>query len=290
MSKDLLNQAELTEFGEKSYQIFGTKDAKSIEALQYLGIEIIAVNHFDEHYKMIRHDNEERHFNVVFVIEGTVEVEFEDEVFIMKEGGCIFVPSWISRRIELVSGPAYKEIYIRLNMAQSDQLKRLEGACFQGEYGHKIMDLIQTIQTEEKTDLPFQSKIVQSAYQMIASYFYRECCRVDNVFIEETVAKLKHFWLELESCLPQAWTLDKLAADYGASRATFVRLNRKIYQSSPLEYLRALRIKKAQELLRTSSTSLDDIAELVGYSSVSSFSQAFFRETGERPGYYRKKG
>jgi AraC family transcriptional regulator len=54
------------------------------------------------------------------------------------------------------------------------------------------------------------------------------------------------------------------------------------------EYVRRLRVQRAQQLLGDSRVSLSEIAALVGYSDQSHFSVAFKRLTGTSPGAYRR--
>jgi len=54
------------------------------------------------------------------------------------------------------------------------------------------------------------------------------------------------------------------------------------------EYVRRLRVQRAQQLLANPRVSLSEIAALVGYSDQSHFSVAFKRLTGTSPGAYRR--
>lgn len=55
-----------------------------------------------------------------------------------------------------------------------------------------------------------------------------------------------------------------------------------------LEYLNTLRVKKAQELLADTDTSIKDIASAVGYTSQQTFIRVFGKYTGMTPGRYRR--
>ena len=55
-----------------------------------------------------------------------------------------------------------------------------------------------------------------------------------------------------------------------------------------VEYMTALRMKKAQDLLRTTNLKSYAIARMVGYSDSQYFSQVFKRHTGVSPGEFRK--
>ena len=86
------------------------------------------------------------------------------------------------------------------------------------------------------------------------------------------------------------WTLDELATHAGASRATLVRLFQKTAGMAPLAFLTELRLGLARHKLLAGTTTLAAIAAEVGYQSESTFSRAFQRRFGMRPGEARRSG
>jgi AraC family transcriptional activator of mtrCDE len=87
--------------------------------------------------------------------------------------------------------------------------------------------------------------------------------------------------------LSRPWTLDALADRANASRASLVRMFRKVAQMPPLEFLCELRLDVARRKLAISSLPLGDIAAEIGYQSESAFSRAFRRRFGIPPGEAR---
>lgn len=63
---------------------------------------------------------------------------------------------------------------------------------------------------------------------------------------------------------------------------------KKYMHISPIQYLIERRIKECQSLLRTSSLSISEISETVGFSSQSYFSQIFKKTLGLTPLQYRQ--
>ncbi|MEM9848506.1 MAG: two-component regulator propeller domain-containing protein [Bacteroidota bacterium] len=59
---------------------------------------------------------------------------------------------------------------------------------------------------------------------------------------------------------------------------------------STTQYMLALRLERAKDLLKTSDLSISEIAYRVGFKSQSHFSQAFAREVGRSPSSWRKEG
>jgi len=87
-----------------------------------------------------------------------------------------------------------------------------------------------------------------------------------------------------------AWTVDRLAAQSGVSRATLGRRFVELIGEPPNAYLTRWRLQVAARLLRTTDDSLAKIARAVGYTSEYAFSRAFSRAWGVPPGRYRREG
>jgi AraC family transcriptional activator of mtrCDE len=88
----------------------------------------------------------------------------------------------------------------------------------------------------------------------------------------------------------RAWTLDELASHAGASRASLVRMFQKMARMAPLEFFAELRLSLARQRLSETDLPLAQIAAEIGYGSESSFSRAFRRRFGIRPGEMRANG
>lgn len=62
------------------------------------------------------------------------------------------------------------------------------------------------------------------------------------------------------------------------------------YGVSFKEYLRRVRVARAKELMQDPTLNLTEIAQRVGYTDISYFSESFLQETGVRPSEYRGGG
>jgi AraC-like DNA-binding protein len=99
--------------------------------------------------------------------------------------------------------------------------------------------------------------------------------------------RLWNVWDEVARSLASAWTLDRLAARYRASREQFRRVCLRDLGRSPMQQLTSLRIQRAQELLSTTDDKIETIAHTVGYDNVEVFSRVFKRWVGCSPSSYR---
>ena len=86
------------------------------------------------------------------------------------------------------------------------------------------------------------------------------------------------------------WTVLQLAREAGLSRSAFFERFSNAVGVAPMEYLTTWRMALAKQLLRQRESPISEIAERVGYSSVSTFGVAFTRHVGMPPGRYSRVG
>ncbi len=82
--------------------------------------------------------------------------------------------------------------------------------------------------------------------------------------------------------------LNNIADEANFSKFHFVRLFKLIYHKPPHQYLTAVRIEKAKELLQN-NVSVTNTCFMVGYDSVSSFTTLFKRHTKLPPALYQQQ-
>ncbi|GGN89210.1 AraC family transcriptional regulator [Streptomyces albiflavescens] len=83
------------------------------------------------------------------------------------------------------------------------------------------------------------------------------------------------------------WQLEELARAAAMSRTTFAQRFRAVAGVPPLTYLLYWRMSVARRALRDGDASVSALAQKVGYTSESAFSNAFKRTTGIAPRRYR---
>ncbi|MGE3759527.1 MAG: helix-turn-helix domain-containing protein [Pseudobdellovibrionaceae bacterium] len=85
----------------------------------------------------------------------------------------------------------------------------------------------------------------------------------------------------------ESFSLDQLAGEVGLSKFHLIRSFKAATGASPIQFLNALRIEKAKLLLRTTETSVSDVALASGFSTFSAFNKSFKRSTGLAPLSFR---
>jgi len=83
--------------------------------------------------------------------------------------------------------------------------------------------------------------------------------------------------------------LDALANAAHVSKYHFARCFTETYGETPIRYLTARRIERAQDLLRSANLTVTEVCMLVGFASLGSFSARFRELVGESPTQYRDR-
>jgi transcriptional regulator GlxA family with amidase domain len=91
----------------------------------------------------------------------------------------------------------------------------------------------------------------------------------------------------LENDTSRAWDTHTLAALVNLSASRFRHLFKHETGSSPRQYLRELRLRKAEVLLATTFLSLKEIAEAIGLASLTHFMRDFKQRHHMTPREYR---
>jgi len=130
--------------------------------------------------------------------------------------------------------------------------------------------------------------VAESFCNLIAALLRRELAQGAEWDEGELRARLEQVWQEAGRKLDQAWTVPLLARRAGLSVSYFYAAVQKIYNVTPMQIVRDLRIGRAQALLLHTSAKLEDIARQTGYESQFSLSRAFKNKLGFGPQEFRR--
>ncbi|WP_233519881.1 MULTISPECIES: AraC family transcriptional regulator [Bacteroides] len=99
--------------------------------------------------------------------------------------------------------------------------------------------------------------------------------------------RLTDIFSYIDNHLYQNIHVSDLAEQMCLSSDHFTRIFKQVSGMSPIQYIQAKRIERAQTLLLASRLSIKEIAETVGIPNLSQFSKLFTKETGHSPREYR---
>lgn len=83
--------------------------------------------------------------------------------------------------------------------------------------------------------------------------------------------------------------VEQLSADMALTRTALYRRLQAICGQAPLEFLRTIRLRRAEQLVRESGLNVEEIARKVGFRSGTTFSSCFKQAYGLSPSAYRKQ-
>jgi AraC-like DNA-binding protein len=92
----------------------------------------------------------------------------------------------------------------------------------------------------------------------------------------------------IELHFKESLTLDQLAAEAHMNKYYLSHAFKREYGVSPIHYLLSLRIEESKYLLSETDLTMSQIAQVLGFSSPSYFSQVFHRTQGISPKAYRQ--
>jgi AraC-like DNA-binding protein len=103
------------------------------------------------------------------------------------------------------------------------------------------------------------------------------------------IEKVHHAAYLLTKNLQDTLDLHEISRTVGLSKSKLHPLFRNVYATTPFDYLRKYRLKKAEELLREGGMNVTEASLEVGYSSVSHFTKAFVEQFHYLPSECRKR-
>lgn len=158
---------------------------------------------------------------------------------------------------------------------------------------HRLSTLVQLVGDESRSDRPAREIVMARLLEVLLIEALRSTASAStSASLVRGLSDPKlALALRLVHRLPsESWTVAQLARESAMSRSAFFERFSTSVGMAPMEYLLTWRMALAKQLLRQRGTPICDIAERVGYSSVSTFGVAFTRHVGIPPGRYAKEG
>jgi len=88
--------------------------------------------------------------------------------------------------------------------------------------------------------------------------------------------------------IARPWTVDELGREVGLSRSALADRFIRLIGMPPMHYLASWRMQVAMQELRTTSATLAQVADMIGYESEAAFSRAFKKAVGAAPATWRR--
>lgn len=238
-------------------------------------------------------------YEIYYLLKGERHIFIEDKIFTLHENSIVIIPPFYMHKTE--GGPYERiNVYISNDLLDESERKFLVSCSsilsFELEDSKKNMVLSLFRPFLEQTDdndllkkkysLSFAKTflyILQSSTLTPLSYAPSiSKNNANKTLILDIVAYINtHFQENI--------TLESLKNKFFISKNTLCKNFQQVMHCSVMEYCSAARLNEAKHLLLTTEKSIEDIADLCGYSSANYFSLLFKSKTGLAPSSYRKK-
>lgn len=236
-------------------------------------------------------------YELHYVLEGQLDIHLpHEQTFHVQSGHFLIVPPQTMHSIIDAQPPSYKLVSGFDIISEAPRVQRaLEaiqtGCCLRES--KTLRQLILTLQTKMESFTLTSSAVTPQLAQCIFLEMIELLCpdspEEKNVLKNSLNDRRLEIALQfIQNNLQADLTSPQVAEHLGISARHLNRLCHTIYGCSINQLILRERMEKAKLLLESTSFSLTDISEMLGYSSVYAFIRAFKGIAGLSPGLYQK--
>lgn len=239
-------------------------------------------------------------YEIYYLIKGERNIFIEDKIFTLRENSIVIIPPFHMHKTE---GGPYKRInlYISADLLDETESKFLNSCShflvFQVK-NKKTTNIILSLfrlffSKTDKTDLlkkKYSLSIAKTFLYILQSSTLQSIdSSLPSISRDDTKNDILNIVAYINNHFQENITLDLLKNTFFISKNTLCKNFQKVMQCSIMEYCSSVRLNEAKHLLKTTKKSMEDIADLCGFSSANYFSLLFKSKTGLSPSAYRKK-
>jgi AraC family transcriptional regulator len=224
---------------------------------------------------------------LAWVESGEVEYRIGRQRTVLRAGDCFFVPSGVEHATSF-AGPIRAgalglapELVAELADAVHGEGARLIAGTARG--GDALLSLARVLVDEASRAEPGSTIVVDAMVEAIATVALRGASRGEGGPRAPKDPRIARAVEHMRARYVEPLSVDDLAKAAGISRFHFSRMFREEVGSAPYQYLLALRLDRAAELLRGGRCSVTEAALSVGFQDFSRFGRMFRARFRARP-------
>ena len=244
-------------------------------------------------------------YEIYYLLSGDRYYFIKDRTYHAKRGALVFISPGEIHCASNYSEEAYKRILISFKKDYLSGLWEALGGqnifrCFENE-NHLVelseeeiprVEAMLHLMLSEYKNLASDSESIlkTSLYQLLAVASRRESKKTENETgnsdsVQKTVSEVAAY---INNTYFADMRLLNLAESFYISPCYLSRIFKRVTGSSIVDYVNGVRIKESRRFLTDTNKKISEIADLVGYKSMTHFGRAFKSVTGLSPVEYRK--
>ncbi|MBO9599549.1 MAG: helix-turn-helix transcriptional regulator [Cohnella sp.] len=222
--------------------------------------------------------------------EGWLKIDGAD--YYPKPGQWFLMPQGVKQSYSVTNGPRFTKYWCHFTarIGESNLFDLLKTPYFidtreDGEPERLFRDLLSHWTSDSLTS-PLSIKA--SLYRLIAYYIERACEREDDLRLDAAFEPLQSVVAYIQSRYRDNLTVRELADQVHLHPNYFIRVFKRHFGTSPIQFVNHKRVEEAKWLLTTTNLTLSEIGSSVGIHDVSYLSKLFKTMTGFSPSAYRQ--
>lgn len=153
------------------------------------------------------------------------------------------------------------------------------------EYKRIFTQMIQELQMCKENYEELLVLLLRQIFILIRRHSASRPKAINSYLENEMERAVKHFHEHYNTAI----SIEDYAASRGMSASWFIRSFKEFTGSTPMQYILAIRMMNAQNLLETTEYNVTEIGNIVGYDNPLYFSRLFKKQNGVSPSEFRKK-
>lgn len=155
----------------------------------------------------------------------------------------------------------------------------------------KLTSIFQMLIDEAAVNLPGQDIAETSIFELMALTFLRDPIflpQFKDLFNTNTGGRIEHVEMYIQANYAHSLSISHLAKIAHLSRSHFHAAFRDATGMTPIQYIQAVRIKRAVELIKKGNLTIMETAMRCGFENLSHFYHVFKNHTGQSPAKFAK--
>jgi AraC-like DNA-binding protein len=239
-------------------------------------------------------------YHAIYVLSGMGMIKISDTEYIVQDDEFYLIPPGVYHLIAACNGFEFRTIEVKFILDAEDVAKELNSLPRKVKItDSKIRYLLESILVEAAKKEPFFHYVINvkfgdTALRILRTHSQTVTRREDlsediSGYVEAEDKEFSNVVKFIEENIDRHLRLQELARVANQSKAYFCTLFKRKFGTTPMQYVRGLKLLKAKDLLLYSDLNVTQVAHSLGFTSLHYFSRFFKKAEGISPYKYLRK-